>query len=198
VLPCEQAEGGGLSSDAAEAVLAEAEGCTSMVIGPGLGTDASTSELLGTLLPRLEAPVVLDADGLNLLAEAGVEMLSVRKAPTVLTPPRASSRAWPALSAPLPRSACLCGAGRQPRHGHPGHGRRDRRQQHPVRGGPEDRRAHRDRGQPARLAQFALASKATGFPIAKMAALLAVGYSLDEIPNTITKKRLTCGTCCRP
>jgi carbamoyl-phosphate synthase large subunit len=34
----------------------------------------------------------------------------------------------------------------------------------------------------------ALASKATGFPIAKMAAKLAVGYSLDEISNDITKK----------
>ncbi|HEY4230050.1 MAG TPA: carbamoyl-phosphate synthase large subunit, partial [Thermoanaerobaculia bacterium] len=34
----------------------------------------------------------------------------------------------------------------------------------------------------------ALASKATGFPIAKIAALLAVGYHLDEIPNDITQK----------
>jgi carbamoyl-phosphate synthase large subunit len=34
----------------------------------------------------------------------------------------------------------------------------------------------------------ALASKATGFPIAKIAALLAVGYRLDEIPNDITQK----------
>ena len=34
----------------------------------------------------------------------------------------------------------------------------------------------------------ALASKATGFPIAKIAAKLAIGYSLDEIPNDITKK----------
>ncbi len=33
----------------------------------------------------------------------------------------------------------------------------------------------------------ALASKATGFPIAKIAARLAVGYTLDEIPNDITK-----------
>jgi carbamoyl-phosphate synthase large subunit len=33
----------------------------------------------------------------------------------------------------------------------------------------------------------ALASKATGFPIAKVAALLAVGYTLDELPNDITK-----------
>ncbi|MDQ1237836.1 MAG: carbamoyl-phosphate synthase large subunit [Thermodesulfobacteriota bacterium] len=38
----------------------------------------------------------------------------------------------------------------------------------------------------------ALASKATGFPIAKIAAKLAVGYSLDEIPNDITKKTPAC------
>jgi carbamoyl-phosphate synthase large subunit len=36
----------------------------------------------------------------------------------------------------------------------------------------------------------ALASKATGFPIAKVAARLAVGYTLDEIPNDITKTTL--------
>ena len=33
----------------------------------------------------------------------------------------------------------------------------------------------------------ALASKATGFPIAKLAAKLAAGYTLDELPNDITK-----------
>ncbi|MGD1103531.1 MAG: carbamoyl-phosphate synthase large subunit, partial [Terriglobia bacterium] len=38
----------------------------------------------------------------------------------------------------------------------------------------------------------ALASKATGFPIAKIAARLAVGYSLDEIPNDITQKTPSC------
>ena len=38
----------------------------------------------------------------------------------------------------------------------------------------------------------ALASKATGFPIAKIAAKLAVGFTLDEIPNDITKKTPAC------
>lgn len=38
----------------------------------------------------------------------------------------------------------------------------------------------------------ALASKATGFPIAKIASLLAVGYTLDEIDNDITKKTPAC------
>ncbi len=39
----------------------------------------------------------------------------------------------------------------------------------------------------------ALASKATGFPIAKIAAKLAIGYTLDEIPNDITRKRAASG-----
>ena len=38
----------------------------------------------------------------------------------------------------------------------------------------------------------ALASKATGFPIAKIAAKLAVGYMLDEIPNDITRETTAC------
>ncbi|MBM3859594.1 MAG: carbamoyl-phosphate synthase large subunit [Verrucomicrobia bacterium] len=38
----------------------------------------------------------------------------------------------------------------------------------------------------------ALASKATGFPIAKIAAKLAIGYTLDEIPNDITKSTPAC------
>ena len=38
----------------------------------------------------------------------------------------------------------------------------------------------------------ALASKATGFPIAKLAARLAVGYTLDELPNDITRKTPAC------
>ncbi|MBM6774000.1 carbamoyl-phosphate synthase large subunit [Olsenella profusa] len=38
----------------------------------------------------------------------------------------------------------------------------------------------------------ALASKATGFPIAKMAALLSVGYTLDEIENDITRETPAC------
>ena len=38
----------------------------------------------------------------------------------------------------------------------------------------------------------ALASKATGFPIAKIAAKLAVGYTLDELPNDITRNTTAC------
>jgi carbamoyl-phosphate synthase large subunit len=75
-----------------------------------------------------------------------------------------------------------------------------------------DRRAARDRGGDGRLERAvrprpetgrmvviemnprvsrssALASKATGFPIAKIAAKLAVGYTLDELDNDITRSR---------
>ena len=38
----------------------------------------------------------------------------------------------------------------------------------------------------------ALASKATGYPIAKVAAKIAMGYNLDEIPNAVTGKTLAC------
>ena len=38
----------------------------------------------------------------------------------------------------------------------------------------------------------ALASKATGYPIAKMAAKIALGYTLDEIPNAVTGKTCAC------
>ena len=53
---------------------------------------------------------------------------------------------------------------------------------------PEDGRVVVIEMNPRVSRSSALASKATGFPIAKIAAKLAVGYSLDEIPNDITQK----------
>ena len=38
----------------------------------------------------------------------------------------------------------------------------------------------------------ALASKATGYPIARVAAKVALGYTLDEIPNAVTGKTTAC------
>ena len=56
---------------------------------------------------------------------------------------------------------------------------------------PRQRRHGRRRDEPARVAVSALASKATGYPIAKIAAKLAVGYTLDELPNYITRRPRT-------
>ncbi len=57
---------------------------------------------------------------------------------------------------------------------------------------PEDGRMMVIEMNPRVSRSSALASKATGFPIAKMAAKLAVGYTLDEIQNDITKKTPAC------
>ncbi|CAA6663938.1 unnamed protein product [Spirodela intermedia] len=60
--------------------------------------------------------------------------------------------------------------------------------QRAIRGQPCGWGGHGDRDEPRVSRSSALASKATGFPIAKMAAKLSVGYTLDQIPNDITKK----------
>jgi carbamoyl-phosphate synthase large subunit len=57
---------------------------------------------------------------------------------------------------------------------------------------PEDGRMMVIEMNPRVSRSSALASKATGFPIAKMAAKLAVGYTLDEIMNDITRKTPAC------
>jgi hydroxyethylthiazole kinase-like uncharacterized protein yjeF len=60
---------------------------TAVAAGPGLGTDAAAQRVLTQAL-RLDLPVVLDADALNLVAAYGVLQSAVqtRKAPTLLTP----------------------------------------------------------------------------------------------------------------
>jgi ADP-dependent NAD(P)H-hydrate dehydratase / NAD(P)H-hydrate epimerase len=55
------------------------------VFGPGLGRDPGSVELAREAVPRIEAPLVLDADGLNAFA-GRLGTLAARPAPTVLTP----------------------------------------------------------------------------------------------------------------
>ena len=72
---------------------------------------------------------------------------------------------------------------------HPPHRRRDRRFERAVRGRSAQRRAWSIIEMNPRVSRSsALASKATGFPIAKIAAKLAVGYRLDEVRNDITRE----------
>lgn len=59
--------------------------CDATLIGPGLGQSTGVRDLVHNLLPRLEVPLVLDADGLNVL-EGQTQLLAGRTAPTVITP----------------------------------------------------------------------------------------------------------------
>ncbi len=65
---------------------------SAVALGPGLGTDAETAALLRELLPIIEAPLVIDADGLNCLG-MDKSLLSLLKPDTILTPhPKEMSR----------------------------------------------------------------------------------------------------------
>jgi NAD(P)H-hydrate epimerase len=68
-----------------KAVLRTFERAAAGIFGPGLGKDPGSFELARSAVPRIEAPLVLDADGLNAFAGRLGE-LRARKAPTVLTP----------------------------------------------------------------------------------------------------------------
>jgi len=67
---------------AAERIL---KGKNGLVIGPGISTDPSTAAFVASLLPGLKVPVVIDADGLNILA-ANLDVLKKMAVPVVLTP----------------------------------------------------------------------------------------------------------------
>jgi NAD(P)H-hydrate epimerase len=60
------------------------ERATAVVVGPGLGMSPDARRLLRDLLGKIEKPVVIDADGLNILAQEGLEL--VAKKNVVLTP----------------------------------------------------------------------------------------------------------------
>ncbi len=68
-----------------EAALAEAAQVDAVALGPGLGRREGTAEFLAAMLRGVRQPLVIDADGLNLLAERP-DLLAERPGPTILTP----------------------------------------------------------------------------------------------------------------
>jgi ADP-dependent NAD(P)H-hydrate dehydratase / NAD(P)H-hydrate epimerase len=76
---------GRLRPAASEQILGATERAACVVLGSGMGREQGTQRLARELTQRIEAPLVLDADGLN--AHAGrVEELAHRSGPLVLTP----------------------------------------------------------------------------------------------------------------
>ena len=76
---------GCLAPASAKSLLRAFERAAAGVLGPGMGRDPGSVELARDVLARIEAPLVLDADGLNAFAgELG--RIAARPAPTVLTP----------------------------------------------------------------------------------------------------------------
>jgi len=82
---------GGLDSQAKDRALAVARGKDAVVMGPGLGQDPATRDFVRGVIAGCEAPLVLDADGLNALAAPGspspaASVLQERPGATVVTP----------------------------------------------------------------------------------------------------------------
>jgi NAD(P)H-hydrate epimerase len=76
---------GCLTGASAKAVLRAFEPAAAGVLGPGLGRDPGSVELARTVAGGIEAPLVIDADGLNAFA-GEVAAIAARDAATILTP----------------------------------------------------------------------------------------------------------------
>jgi ADP-dependent NAD(P)H-hydrate dehydratase / NAD(P)H-hydrate epimerase len=76
---------GRLRPAASEQILGATERAACVVLGSGMGREPGTQRLIQEITPRIKAPLVVDADGLN--AHAGrIEKLAERAGPLVLTP----------------------------------------------------------------------------------------------------------------
>jgi NAD(P)H-hydrate epimerase len=81
---CPSADGA-LAAAAAEPIIAAAERAAAVAVGPGLGRGEAAAGLVAELARGIEAPLVIDAGGLDAVAE-DLGSLAGREAPTVLTP----------------------------------------------------------------------------------------------------------------
>lgn len=72
-------------SDQYEEILEKAKSCDAALIGPGLGQSKRVESLVLDLLRDLTCPVILDADGLNIVAKH-IDVLDKREGLTILTP----------------------------------------------------------------------------------------------------------------
>lgn len=77
--------GGRLSADAVPEILTRLPQMDAMLVGPGLGQSEGTLAVVREVLENAQCPVVVDADGINVLS-AHRDLLRGRKSPTILTP----------------------------------------------------------------------------------------------------------------
>ena len=76
---------GRISPDALRAAAERLRGCDVCAVGPGMGKGEGTAALVRFLLETWEKPLVIDADGLNMLARQ-TDLLRAHRGPVVLTP----------------------------------------------------------------------------------------------------------------
>jgi len=79
-------DGACVTGEAAGAIVRLADGQDALAMGPGLGQTDGVARTVRDVLGQVAVPVVLDADGLNVLGEAARRVLAGSRAPAVLTP----------------------------------------------------------------------------------------------------------------
>jgi NAD(P)H-hydrate epimerase len=87
--PLPESQAGNFSQSAGAVILRFLEKAATLVLGPGMGMHWSGKDFLNELLPQVRIPMVIDADGLNLIAEIikdRKDFLRQLTAPLVLTP----------------------------------------------------------------------------------------------------------------
>ncbi|CAG0981073.1 Bifunctional NAD(P)H-hydrate repair enzyme Nnr [Geobacteraceae bacterium] len=85
-LPLPDGGSGHLSEDSAPAVVEALDGKSAVALGPGISWHPDTARLVRHLVTEIEAPLVIDADGLNALSEDPGLLLHKRSRCLVLTP----------------------------------------------------------------------------------------------------------------
>ena len=83
--PLEETSKKTISAEALSRTLNLIKGKDALLLGPGISTNEATAEFVWKLIPKIKIPVVIDADGLNILGQKR-ELLTRLSKPAILTP----------------------------------------------------------------------------------------------------------------
>ena len=83
--PLPDTKDGTIDKSALDILIKFLEGKSAVLIGPGITTNPSTSSLIKNLIKKVSCPMLIDADGLNIIADK-IELLKDKPSPVVVTP----------------------------------------------------------------------------------------------------------------
>jgi NAD(P)H-hydrate epimerase len=83
---CDQDLRGRFAASATEQLVDLASSSDVVAVGPGIGQSGTLPGVIAALIGRIDKPLIIDADGLNAVAQLGNDALRNRRAPIVLTP----------------------------------------------------------------------------------------------------------------
>ncbi len=93
-IPLDETPCGTIAVQALPDIISAAKGAKAMCVGCGLGRNRSTDELICGLMNYIECPIILDADGINAIAQR-IDIMEHREHPLIITPhPAEMARLW--------------------------------------------------------------------------------------------------------